>query len=162
MTDASPRGYWLILASLLSAYLLVIMPMPAQYESLRPQWVSLVVLYWCLSAPARFGVLSAFATGLGMDVVSGALFGQHALSLSLIAFAAMALHQRVSLFPLWQQTLFVWVLLLLERLINLWVLAATGQTLPPLLYWVPPLLGLALWPWLLVIMNDLARRAGLS
>jgi rod shape-determining protein MreD len=62
---------------------------------------------------------------------------------------------------LWQQALFVWVLLLVERLLNLWVLAATGQPMPSLIYWVPTLLGLLLWPWLLVILNDLGRRTGL-
>lgn len=162
MTDAPQRGGWLILVSLLVAALLMILPMPGETGDFRPPWLALVTLYWCLMLPARFGVFSAFAAGLALDVLSGSLFGQHALGLSLIAYAAVELHQRVRLFPLWQQALFVWILLLVERLINLWVLGATGQPIPSLVYWVPTLLGLLLWPWLLVIMNDLCRRVGLG
>jgi rod shape-determining protein MreD len=48
----------------------------------------------------------------------------------------------------------------LERVINLWILAATGQSLPGLGYWLATLLGGLLWPWLSVIISDLGRRAG--
>jgi rod shape-determining protein MreD len=161
MTDAPSRGGWLIFVSLLVALFLEILPMPVGVDAFRPPWVALVTLYWCLNVPERFGVFAAFATGLALDVASGSLFGQHALGLSLIAYAAVELHQRIRLFPLWQQALFVWVLLLVERLLNLWVLAATGQPMPFLIYWVPTLLGLLLWPWLFVILSDLGRRVGL-
>jgi rod shape-determining protein MreD len=161
MTDAPPRGGWLILAGLLVALFLSILPMPAGIDAFRPPWVALVTLYWCLTVPERFGVFSAFAAGLALDVASGSLFGQHALGFSLVAYAAVELHQRIRLFPLWQQSLFVWILLLVERLLNLWVLAATGQPIPSLVYWVSTLLGLLLWPWLFVILSDLGRRAGL-
>jgi rod shape-determining protein MreD len=161
MTDAPPRGGWLIVASLMIALFLAILPMPAGIDTYRPPWVALVALYWCLSVPERFGVFSAFATGLALDVASGSLFGQHALGLSLVAYVAVELHQRIRLFPLWQQSLFVWILLLVERLLNLWVLAATGQPIPPAIYWVSTLLGLLLWPWLFVILSDLGRRVGL-
>jgi rod shape-determining protein MreD len=161
MTDAPPRGGWLIFSSLLVALLLMILPMPAGADAFRPQWVALVTLYWCLTTPERFGVFSAFATGLALDVMSGSLFGQHALSLCVIAYVAVELHRRVRLFPLWQQAIFVGGLLLVERVLNLWVLAATGQPMPSFVYWVSTLLGLLLWPWLLVIMTDLCRRVGL-
>ena len=160
MTDAPVRGGWLILTSLLVALFLMVLPMPAGADAVRPQWVALITLYWCLSVPERFGVFSAFAMGLALDVVSGSLFGQHPLGLSLIAYAAVALHQRIRLFPLWQQALFVWFLLLVERLLNLWVLAGIGQRIPSWGYWAPTLTGLVLWPWLVVIMNDLRRRFG--
>ena len=141
--------------------LLMILPMPAGADALRPQWVALMTLYWCLTVPERYGVFSAFAAGLALDVISGSLFGQHALGLSVIAYAAVELHQRVRIFPLWQQALFAVMLLLVERLINLWVLGATGQPMPSLVYWAPTCLSLLLWPWLSVIMNDIGRRVGL-
>lgn len=162
MSDAPRRGGWLILAGLLTALFLMVLPMPVGLAALRPQWLALMVVYWCLTVPERFGVFAAFAAGLALDVTSGSLFGQHALGLSLIAYAVVELHQRARLFPLWQQSIFVFALLLAERILNLWVLAATGQPMPSWLYWLPPLFGLALWPWLVVIMSDLARRAGLA
>jgi rod shape-determining protein MreD len=160
MSELPRRGGWLIGLSLLIALALTILPMPDAAEGLRPQWVVLLILYWCLAVPERFGVFAAFGAGLTLDVISGSLLGQHALTLTLVGYAAVALHQRVRLFPVWQQMLFVWVLLLLERVINLWILAATGQSLPGLGYWLATLLGGLLWPWLSVIMSDLGRRAG--
>jgi len=78
-----------------------------------------------------------------------------------VVYLALTLHQRVQIYPLWQQTLFVWVLLLVERLLSLWVLGATGQPTPTLIYWAPTFLGLILWPWLSVVLSDLARRSGI-
>lgn len=154
------RGGWLILLSLLIAFLLTILPMPAQFDAWRPQWVALVVIYWCLMSPERLGVLSAFVIGLALDVVSGTLLGQNSLTLSVLAYLVIELHPRIRVFPLWQQTLFVWVLLLADRLLTLWVLGATGQPMPALTYWSPTFLGFLLWPWLSVLLNDLGRRAG--
>lgn len=155
------RGGWLIVLTLIVACVLTIFPMPTQVELWRPQWVALVMIYWCLMLPERIGVLSAFSIGLTLDVVSGTLLGQHALTFSVLAYLLIELHQRIRIFPLWQQTFFVWVLLLSERLLTLWVLGATGQPMPGLAYWNPTFLGLVLWPWLNALLSDLGRRAGL-
>ncbi|NCA70185.1 MAG: rod shape-determining protein MreD [Sphingobacteriia bacterium] len=161
MNDRVQRGAWLIPVSLVLALLLMILPMPDSTAPFRPQWLALVTLYWCLMTPTRFGVFSAFAAGLTLDLISGSLLGQHALGLSVIAYATVELHQRARLFPLSQQTLFIWALLLVERLIHLWVLGATGQPLPSLIYWAPTLIGILLWPWLRAVLNDLSHRVGL-
>jgi rod shape-determining protein MreD len=50
--------------------------------------------------------------------------------------------------------------LLLERLLYLWVLSATGQLTPTLYYWVPTFIGALLWPWVYAVLRDLGRRAG--
>ena len=161
MTDATTQGGWLMLLTSGVALALMVLPMPFGLEMLRPQWVALLTLYWCLMVPDRFGVFSAFALGLALDLMLGSLLGQHALSLSLLAYAAVMLHQRVRVFPIWQQAVFVWLLLVTERLINLWVLAATATPLPAWDDWISTLIGFLLWPWLFFVMSDLARRAGL-
>jgi rod shape-determining protein MreD len=160
LSEATPRGGWAVLLSLAIALLLTLLPMPPPIEDLRPQWVALTLIYWCLTVPDRVGVFWGFGTGLAMDVATGSLLGHHALGLSIIAYLVVKMHQRVRIYPLWQQTLFVWILLLLERLISLWLLGATGQPMPSLIYWAPSFLGLLIWPWLFVVLRDLARRAG--
>lgn len=160
MSEAVSRGGWAVFLSLALALLLTLLPMPPLIEDLRPQWVALTLIYWCLTVPDRVGVFWGFGTGLAMDVATGSLLGYHALGLSVIAFLAVKMHQRVRIYPLLQQTLFVWVLLLFERLISLWLLGATGQPMPSLIYWAPTFLGLLIWPWLFVVLRDLARRAG--
>jgi rod shape-determining protein MreD len=122
--------------------------------------LTLVLVYWCLVWPERFGVFSGFGVGLTHDVISGGLLGAHALSLSVVAYMAEELHRRVRAFPIWQQALVVWMLLLLERLLSLWAQGAIGQPTPTLVYWVPSFIGLLLWPWLWVFLNRLRTLAG--
>lgn len=133
--------------------------MPVWADELRPQWVTLVLIYWCLALPTRVGVLTAFAAGIAQDVVSGALLGEHALSLSVIAYLAGELHRRIRAFPLWQQAIVVWLLLLVERLLSLWVLGATGQPTPTLTFWLPTLVGLLLWPLFSPALDQLRLSA---
>ena len=161
MSETVTRGVWAVILSLAAALFLSILPMPSFAEELRPEWVTLTLIFWTLTLPDRVGVFWAFCVGLVLDVATGTLLGQHALGLSVVVYLAVTLHQRVQIYPLWQQTLFVWVLLLVERLLSLWVLGATGQPTPTLIYWAPTFLGLILWPWLSVVLSDLARRSGI-
>lgn len=160
MSEVLARGTWLVSATLLVALFLTILPLPAVAEDLRPQWMAMTLVFWALALPERVGVFWAFGTGLVLDVATGTLLGHHALGLSVVAYVAVELHARVRIFALWQQALFVWVLLILERLLALWVLGATGQPMPSLSYWGSTFVGLLLWPWLYVVLRDLARRAG--
>jgi len=161
VSETVTRGVWAVILSLAAALFLSILPMPSFAEELRPEWVTLTLIFWTLTLPDRVGVFWAFCVGLVLDVATGTLLGQHALGLSVVVYLALTLHQRVQIYPLWQQTLFVWVLLLVERLLSLWVLGATGQPTPTLIYWAPTFLGLILWPWLSVVLSDLARRSGI-
>ncbi len=158
MSAGAWRNIWTVVLSLALAMFLTILPMPAAVEDFRPQWVPLTIIFWCLTRPEQVGVFWAFGTGLTLDVLAGSLLGQQALGLSVIAYAAVILHARIRLFPLWQQSLFVWVLLLVERLLTLWVLGATGQPLPTLTYWLPTFVGLLLWPWLFVMLTAIEQR----
>ncbi len=160
MSEHERRSMWLVLSSLTVAMFLTILPMPAALEDFRPQWVTLTIIFWCLSLPERVGVFWAFGTGLILDVLTASLLGQQALGLSLVAYVTIKLHARIRLFPLWQQSFFVWVLLLVERLLTLWILGATGQPLPTLTYWIPTFIGLLLWPWLSTVLNQIERRMG--
>jgi rod shape-determining protein MreD len=156
MTGPSPRlGYGLVLASLVIGLILTILPMPHWAAELRPQWVAMTLIFWSLTQPERVGVFWAFGTGVLLDVVSGTVLGQNALALSVVVYLAIELHQRIRIFPLWQQAVSVWVLLLVERLLTVWILGATGAPTPTLWYWVPTFFGLFLWPWLSSLLRDL-------
>lgn len=162
MNEAPCRRSWVIVASLTLALFLTILPMPDWGEDFRPQWVAMTLIYWSLALPSRVGVFWAFGTGLVLDVTIGTVLGQHALSLSVVAWLAVELHQRIRIFPLVQQAVSIWVLLLVERLIALWVIGATGQPTPTLWYWMPTLVGLVLWPWLFIVLRDVRRRFGVA
>jgi len=158
----SGRGGWMVLLTFLVALLMMILPMPEWARPFRPQWVSLTLIYWCIALPHRVGVGTGFSLGIALDVLTGTLLGQHALGLSLVAFLAVQLHARIRVFPFWQQALAVLVLLVIEHLFALWVMGATGQAPPGLLYWVIPLIGALLWPWVFVTLRDVRRRFKIS
>lgn len=152
------RGLGIIWATFGIALLLTILPLPEWARPLRPQWVSLVLIYWCLALPHRISVGTGFVLGLLLDVLTGTLLGQHALGLSLVAYLAVQLHARIRVFPLWQQALAVLVLLTMEQILSFWVMAITGQSPPGLQYWAIPLIGALLWPWNFVTLRNIRRH----
>jgi rod shape-determining protein MreD len=152
------RGRLVILATVCVAMLLAILPMPDWARPFRPQWVTLVMLYWAIALPHRVGVGSGFLAGIVLDVLTGTLLGQHALGLSVVVFIAIQLHQRIRVFPFWQQSLGILVLLTVEHLLALWVIGATRGDAPGLVYWTVPLIGAVLWPWIFVTLRKVRRH----
>lgn len=151
---------WPVALTFALAMYLTILPIPAWPMDDRPQWVVLAVLFWCFALPERIGVFVAFAMGLMLDVLTGTLLGQHALGLSVAAYLAVILRPRIRIFPVWQQTFLIGLILLVERLLTLWVIGATGQPLVPLSYWISTLIGAALWPLMSLLLRPMERRVG--
>jgi rod shape-determining protein MreD len=158
VSETPRNGTGVILVTLGVALFLTVLQMPQGAEDFRPQWVAMTLIYWALALPTRVGVFWAWGAGLVLDVTSGTVLGQHALSLSASVYLALELHQRIRSFPLPQQAVSVWVLLLVERLLSLWVIGATGQPTPTLWYWMPTFVGMLLWPWVFILLRDLGRR----
>ena len=155
-------GRLVIVATLCIAMLLTILPMPEWARPFRPQWVTLVMLYWAIALPHRVGVGSGFVAGIILDVLTGTLLGQHALGLSVVTFVAIQLHQRIRVFPFWQQSLGILILLVIEHLLALWVTGATRGISPGLIYWSVPLIGALLWPWVFVTLRKVRRHFKVS
>ena len=104
------RGF--ILLSLLVAVLLEWLPWRGWALVLRPDFVALVLLYWCTHKPHRVGIGIAWMLGIFVDVADASLFGQHALAYSVLAFGGLVLNRRVQMFSLREQSVHVFVLLL--------------------------------------------------
>lgn len=139
--------------TLVAAALLNLFPWSGWALWVRPDFVALVVLYWCIWQPRRIGFTSAFLLGLLMDVADGALFGQHALAYSILAFAGIVLHRRVRMFTLTPQVVHVIPLLLLNDLIVLAVRALAGADFPGYRYFLGSFVGGALWPLISVLLK---------
>jgi rod shape-determining protein MreD len=114
----------MIYLSLAMAFVLQLMPWSGWW---RPEFVLLVLLYWLLRAPHLCGIASAWLVGLMLDLVTGVLFGQHALAFTLTAFLALYYQRRLILFTNLQQTGYVFLLLLFNQLVMLLLQAYTGQ-----------------------------------
>lgn len=160
--SGSGQGRLVILATFCVAMLLMILPMPDWARPFRPQWVTLVLIYWAIALPHRVGVGSAFVAGIILDVLTGTLLGQHALGLSIVAFIAIQLHQRIRVFPFWQQSLGILVLLLIEHILTFWLTGVTRGVTPGMTYWAVPPIGALLWPWVFVTLRKIRRHFKVS
>jgi len=94
-----------ILSSVLVALFLNGLPWEGIGLILRPDFVALVMLYWCTHKPLRVGIGMSWAVGILADVSDASLFGQHALAYTVLAFGGVVLHRRLQMFDLRQQTI---------------------------------------------------------
>ena len=108
-----PVSNTFIVLSLLAALLLNWLPWQGIFLALRPDFVALVLLYWCTHKPFRVGIGIAWIIGVFADVADASLFGQHALAYTVLAFGGIVLNRRMQMFDLRQQTLQVFPVLLL-------------------------------------------------
>ena len=150
---------WLILAV---ALLLSVSSMPKFMELGRPLWLALFLTYWVLAVPHRVGMTTAWVIGLLADVLNGTLLGQNALILTLITFLVLTLHQRLRMFPMWQQSTVLLVVFGLAQLVQLWLNALTGSRPPTLTFVLPALVSALLWPWVCTLLRGLHQRLGVN
>ena len=99
-----PVSNTFIVLSVLVALFLNALPWEGVWLVLRPDFVALVMLYWCTHTPLRVGIGLSWAAGMLADVADASLFGQHALAYTLLAFGGVVLHRRLQMFDLRQQT----------------------------------------------------------
>jgi len=148
-----PVKPWFVALTLAAALFGNLLPLSGTTLALRPDFLALTLLYWCIQAPGYVGVGVAWTMGLLMDVGDGTLFGQHALAYSVLAYAAEYFRRRVLRFPLWQQAVQVAALLALCAGLVLLVRAFGGAPAPRLTYFAPALVGALLWPVLSVLLQ---------
>jgi rod shape-determining protein MreD len=153
---------WFV-GSLAFALLSMLVPLPAPLQPFKPYWPALFLLYWSLEAgDQRVGLGLAFCIGLCSDLLDGVVLGEQAMRLCALVFIALRFRSRLRFFPMWQQTLAVLALLLNDRVLLLIVRTLAGESLPPASWWISPLVGAALWPFLFLLMDDLRMRLRLQ
>ncbi len=152
MTSRNDR-FTVIFVTLVVAIVLTLVPMPPMLDLMRPYWVALVVIYWSLETQDRISLGMAFTLGLALDLLSASLLGLHALSLVIIVYLVARFRARLRFFPPWQQALSVLALLVNDRIILLWIIILRGEPLPSLDFWLPPIVGTLLWPWLFLLLD---------
>ncbi|MCK4842511.1 MAG: rod shape-determining protein MreD [Methylococcales bacterium] len=137
------EGY---LASLVLAMGLSILPLPVFLKVVNPDWVLLVLIYWVLRMPEKVGVFNAWLVGLLVDVLTGRLFGIHALAYAIVCFFYLKIHKRLRQYPLPQQTLFVFCGLLFSQIMLYWIETLQGKVGISLIFWLPVLTSALFWP----------------
>ena len=146
MRERESRGTPAVIATIFIAALLTVLPLPEAVSLGRPEWLSLVLIYWVIALPHRVGVLWGFAVGLFQDVLTGAVLGQHAVALALVAYVAIAAHKRIRVFPPLQQSVVIFLLVGTGALMSYTVQNAVGRVLvPPVWVLLPALVSALVW-----------------
>lgn len=144
--------------SALVALALAVLPLPGPLESLRPDFLVLVVFYWSIESPRTGGLALAFIAGLALDVIRGVVLGQHALALTLMAAWATHLRLRLRVFSVLSQSLTIFALLTGYQFVLFWVDGATGNPVTSFSRWLAPIIGGLIWPLLASLLGRLHDR----
>ena len=154
---ASRPKVWVIPATFLASYVLISFPVVLQWRGYAPDWVTLVLIYWCMAAPQRVGVGAAWLVGLGLDLLTFGLVGSHALTKTVIAFLVGRVALRLRVYPVWQQTACILILLVVETAILVAIKYLVDGRLGGMVSWPALAVGVAVWPLLFWILRRCRR-----
>ena len=148
----------LIVSSFIVAALLAIIPLPEWAIYYRPEWVALVLVFWIINQPERVGIGVAWVMGVMVDVLTGTLFGLHALGLALVAFLSLRLRLRLRVFSLSRQASVLLVIIGLQLLLGQWLrvlfdLPRGGD----LMFLAPAVTSALFWPLVWRVVEGLRR-----
>lgn len=163
MSAHSPFALFTFMTTVGVAMILRSMLLMPSADEFNPDWVMLVLIYWSIALPERFGVFTAFCVGLLTDVLTGRLLGQYALIYAVISYFAIKQHRRLRQFPMPQQCMFVLLCLLGEQSLVLVIesMQATANRLP-FSFWYSVVTGALVWPLVFVVMRTIRMLARMN
>ena len=114
------RSFWAVPVSLLLALLLSVFSLPDALRWLRPQWLALVCLYWCVLAPKRLPLPLLWCVGVVLDLLTGTPLGLHALALVVLFYFATKVIKQWRIHGPWAHLFMITVLSSLYEAVQLW------------------------------------------
>lgn len=135
-----------ILFSLFFALVLNLLPLKDIVLTLWPDFLALVILYWCINQPQRAGISMAFGMGLLMDIGDAAALGQNALAYSIMAFLCLLFQRRLSVFGPAKQAPQIGLILFSGQFILLLTGLLGGSEFPGWEFFLTTVTGVFLWP----------------
>ncbi len=153
MSDDRRASAPLILISILLALVLSKVMLPDPLALLRPAMVPMIVFYWLLMVPDRFGLTMAAVLGLVLDVLTGTLLGAHAFALTVSGYLVARMALIVRFWPAWQQSLALLPMWGLYAFLMFWIDGVTHRNADALLRFAPVLTTAIAWPLLCALMS---------
>jgi len=148
----------LIHISVIICLLLMLIPWSPFIISLQPYWLALIIIYWSIESPSRFGMFSAFSYSILLDILYGSLFGKHGFSMVALVFIISKIHKRLKMTSFWQLSMMVGALLLNDAFIRS-VIDWLASGISTLSFNVFPIISsILIWPWFKYFMDRLRLR----
>lgn len=158
MRALSLQSFIIIVLSFLLALLVSILPLPNWLQLIWPQWLLLILIYWVLALPYRVSLGIAWLSGLMLDSAYNTLLGEHALAFTVVAYLAYRFHRQILMFPLLQQAVCVFFLVLVYQALLVWVQGMLGLLTNVYLFWLSAFTSMLLWPWLFIMLRRCRQR----
>jgi|TARA_B110000503_G_scaffold123816_1_gene189747 rod shape-determining protein MreD len=152
------HGLWLIGLSFFVAFYLAALSLPGRFEVARPDWVGLMIIFWVLIVPERFGILMAFVIGLFYDTLMGTTLGLYGLVFAALAYTVLLLSVRLRMYPLGQQALAIFCLIGATHMLSQWLRTALMSVVSGEIHLWPALTSALLWPWVYGLLQALQLR----
>lgn len=153
-----PAKNWFIFVSFLIALVINLIPMGKLLW--RPDFVAIVLVFWCVHQPKRLYFSLVFLLGLIMDANQGVMLGQHALAYILITLIASVGARRILWFNLKGQMMHILPIFIILHLIDIAIHLIGGNSWPGSQVLLPPLFETLLWPVADFLLLIPQRRAG--
>lgn len=149
---------FIILITLLIALMATIAPMPISVDAFRPDWVLIVLVYWCLALPTKVNIFTAWVMGFILDVLLGSVLGVHACAMALSIYIVVVNFQKIRNFSVWQQALIIGVLSAQYNLIVFWIQRFLSDVVFLSSYLYPVFTTIILWPWIFLLLRRVRRN----
>jgi rod shape-determining protein MreD len=148
----------IILLTLLIAIIASIMPLPLSVDAFRPDWVLIVLIYWCMALPDRVNIITAWVMGFLLDVILGSVLGVHAAAMAISVYIVAENFQKIRNFSIWQQALITGVLAALYHLVVFWLQRFLIDVAFLTSYLYPVITTIVLWPWVFYLLRKVRRH----
>lgn len=142
-----------IIFTIVSAMIIMMVPVSDQFSTFRPEFVLIVLIYWVMALPFRVGVGSAWTVGILMDALMGSALGITALSYALVIFFTSRFHLQLRQYPTWQQSLIIAMLVLVVNIITVVMSPQVGNPY----VWLSALSSMIVWPIIYVLLRNIRR-----
>lgn len=145
--------------SLILGLLLSVLPLPELLQPWRPEWLTLVLLFWVMHAPLLVGIWTAVFLGFLLDILLATPLGLYASSLAVLVYLARMTQRWSGVFSIRQTSALVFLLVLVSRGIRFIVLNILGQDPGSVDFFLPAIASALIWPTILLSLRRWTQRA---
>lgn len=155
-------SYLLFFPLLLAALIVSIIRLPEALTPFRPDFLSLILIFFAVYDPRRINIGWAWLAGLLLDFLMGAPLAQNALCVSLQVFIILSQFKRFAQFNRWQQVIIVFIVNWLGHGLGFWISHIAGAVTYDTSVTIPAVITALLWTpacWLCLLLCQVLNIA---
>ncbi|AJC50263.1 rod shape-determining protein MreD [Coxiella endosymbiont of Amblyomma americanum] len=141
--------------------IVTILPLPIWTVWYQPSWIFIILLFWIITVPHRVSIGIAFVVGLLLDLLTGTVLGQHALSFVCFSYFFGRFRIFINNLATWQQTILILIATAINLTLQYWIMKITNSTLPIGKHWISLVSTTFLWLCCRSFLHNYQRKFAL-